>query len=259
MPARRRNHSPYGAEPGASGMRRQAAFLAPRPVPQAGRGEPTCARGPRWRFGRSLFSFEKIEIVLPKCPAGLAPGAPRARRSQRVDTMRRWPLIRAFMPVFDGLWRRAHAKSLGGLSCAAWARRTWRGTSIEILRPPLPTLLRCSALGWSEGDLQTAIVPAPWRRNSPAKTEPLVANTMNLQWPENFGDNAPRTTANNNEHQYREQFRECRRGGPCGRPVPSTRARAPAGRPNRAACIKQKPGAVFAAGRSSSVSISQIL
>jgi hypothetical protein len=60
---------------------------------------------------------------------------------------------------------------------------------------------------------------------------------------------SPRTTANNNEHPWREQ---CRRGGPRGRPVTATRAPtrgaptgAPAGRPIRAAPTKQKPGAGF--------------
>jgi hypothetical protein len=36
-------------------------------------------------------------------------------------------------------WRRAHAKSRGRLSCSAWARRSWRGASIEDSRQPLPT------------------------------------------------------------------------------------------------------------------------
>ncbi len=40
--------------------------------------------------------------------------------------------------------RRAHVKSLRGLKRCAWARRTQRGALIEILRPPLPTLLLTS-------------------------------------------------------------------------------------------------------------------
>jgi hypothetical protein len=40
---------------------------------------------------------------------------------------------------------RAHAKSLGKLSCSAWARRSRRSASIQVSRPPLPNLRRCGA------------------------------------------------------------------------------------------------------------------
>jgi len=48
----------------------------------------------------------------------------------------------AFTPVFDGLWRRAHAATPGRLSCSVWARRIRRSAPIEVPRPPLPTLRR---------------------------------------------------------------------------------------------------------------------
>src|ERR1700722_12305507 len=39
-------------------------------------------------------------------------------------------------------WRRAHATTPGRLSCSVWARRIRRSASIEVPRPPSPTLRR---------------------------------------------------------------------------------------------------------------------
>jgi hypothetical protein len=49
-------------------------------------------------------------------------------------------------------------------------------------------------IGWSEDDLCAANILAPTRRNSPAKLERVIANTIDLQWPDVFvrGDNVVR-------------------------------------------------------------------
>ena len=129
-----------------------SSYVQPLSPPSTGENKERIEKAKSLKCGRSSV----VERQLPKLyVAGSIPAA-RSRFFKQLKHLAsadfaqpEWrvgwakALIRAFTPVFDGLWRRARAKSLGRLSCSAWARRTPRGASIQVSRPPLPTLPRC--------------------------------------------------------------------------------------------------------------------